>query len=74
MEIGNSLSAAQFIAALSSLSNANKQPQLALDLIERSVATSQVAGAAQSSAAPGTETIAPSLSPGAVGSVIDIHA
>jgi len=74
MNVNTSLSVAQFIAALSSLSNANKRPQLALYLIVRSAATSQVAGAAQPTTAPGSEAIAPSLVPGAAGSVIDIHA
>lgn len=47
MNVSNSLSVAQFSAALSSLSSANKQPQLALDLILKSLEGKTVAGAAQ---------------------------
>jgi hypothetical protein len=47
MNVSNSLSAARFSAALSSLSSANKQPQLALDLILKSLEGQPSAGAAQ---------------------------
>jgi hypothetical protein len=47
MNVSNSLSAAQFSAALSSLSSANKQPQLALELIIQSLEGQPAAGGAQ---------------------------
>jgi len=74
MNVSESLSGAKFIAALSSLSSANKQPQLALDLIMKSLPATQVTGAALSSPPPGTQAVA-SLSPsGESGSVINIFA
>jgi hypothetical protein len=48
MNVSDSLSAARFTAALSSLRAANKQPQLALELLVKSLEGLQVAGAAQS--------------------------
>ena len=68
-----SLSAARFTAALSSLKAANKQPQLALELIMQSIGSQQAAGAAHSSPQPGAKSISPSRVPGFSGSVIDSY-
>jgi hypothetical protein len=54
------LSGYLFTAALSSLDAANKQPQLALDLIVKSFAGLQAAGTAQSSPAEVVE-VAPQV-------------
>ena len=72
MDVTQSLSATRFIAALSSLSNANKQPQLALKLIQHAAQTTLAAGGAQSSPQPGAAPSGPSPTPGDSGSVIDI--
>lgn len=74
MNVSDSLSGAKFIAALSSLSTANKQPQLALELIMKSLPESQVTGAALSSSPPDTQAVAPLSSSGESGSVVNIFA
>lgn len=74
MNVSNSLSAARFTAALSSLGAANKQPQLALDLITQSVAGLQNAGAAQSPPETVTGTASPTIPAGYTGQLIDIRA
>lgn len=74
MNVNDSLSGARFIAALSSLGAANKQPQLALDLILKSLPASQTAGAPQSSSPPVAQTGAPLSSSGDSGSIINIFA
>lgn len=74
MNVSESLSGAKFVAALSSLSTANRQPQLALDLIMKSLPAAEVTGAALSSPPPDTQTVAPLSSSGDSGSVINIFA
>lgn len=61
------------MAALSSLSTANKQPQLALELILQTVSGSQVVGAAQSPP-PASTVAAPTAVAGTPDSVIDLYA
>lgn len=71
MNVSNNLSGALFAAALSSLGAANKQPQLAMDLIEKSLSGLQTAGAAQS---PTTQIARIAPVAGATGQLIDIQA
>lgn len=74
MNVSDSLSAARFSAALSSLSTANKQPQLALDLILQSVAGLQTAGAAQTLATEAGDRSVQPPAEATSGQIIDIVA
>lgn len=68
MNVSSNLSGTLFITALSSLGAANKQQQLAMTLIEKTLSGLQPAGAAQSSSTPVTS---PDKS---TGSIINIQA
>ena len=73
MNVANTLSGAQFIAASSSLKAANKQPQLALELILKSVAAVQTAGAAQSPPPAAMNQPSQVTPTGVAGSIIDTY-
>ncbi len=74
MDVSTNLSGTLFTAALSSLGTANKQPQLALTLIEKSLSGLQTVGAAQSPSSTVPLAATPKISTKDIGTIIDIRA
>lgn len=70
MNVANSLSSVQAMAALSSIRSANKQPELALQLLLKSLELAQSGASAQSPTTESTKVAAPSET----GTLLDILA